>query len=164
MYYRIKNSLSTSSPCITLWACRWSIFAIFELKIPLFACEEAGTIVTSTTAPKKSTALSSPSRPGSSGFWPHSGGMNSPLMSGQQSHCPSFAAGWKPTSSENTTLARVHMLPTRDCMLEYSGWATKSQPGEWDLQDTAKDTRSCQPVNWCCGNQHTGTGREDVPH
>jgi len=33
-----------------------------------------------------------PSGPGSSRFWPHSGGMNSLLMSGQQSHCPSFAA------------------------------------------------------------------------
>merc|ERR1712208_221472 len=31
--------------------------------------------------------------PGSSRFWPHSGGMNSLLISGQQSHCPSFAAG-----------------------------------------------------------------------
>lgn len=35
--------------------------------------------------------------------------------------------------------------------------------GEWDLQDTDKDTRSCKPVNCCNGSQHMGTGHKDVP-
>lgn len=34
--------------------------------------------------------------------------------------------------------------------------------GEWDLQDTAKDTRSCKPVNCCNGSQHMGTCHEDA--